>query len=144
MVDKLRDKCCAVEGGDQRGRFPSAVPFIAWPTPTFCGYSAPSQRRSDAEPHIPSGGSVAEGSVGSPKAPGMWHRAPGCVRAGSCPPSHKPPLTLTWSPHVSCDFWVGKNSRRRDCSGRRVVTSAGGAPLHHMGLCKSLGSSEGR
>lgn len=97
-MDKLRDKRCAAERGDQRGNFPSAVLFIASSTPTFCGYSAPSRRRGDAEPHMPSDGSVADGSRGSPKAPGMWYRAPWRrVRAASCPPSHNPsPGVVTW------------------------------------------------
>lgn len=70
---------------DQRENFPSAVQFIASSTPTFCGRSAPSQRRTRSD------GSVAGGSSGSPKAPGMWHRAPGRrVRVDSCPSSHNP------------------------------------------------------
>lgn len=78
--------------------FPSAVLFIASSRPAFCGYSAPSQRRYDAEARMPSDGSVAGGSRGSPKSPGMWHRTPwGCVRVGSCPPSHNPsPGVITW------------------------------------------------
>lgn len=95
--NELRDKRAA-ERGDQRENFPSAVLFIASSTPTFCGYSAPSQRRGDGEPHILADGSVADGSRGSPQAPGMWHRTPWRrVRAASCPPSHNPsPGVVTW------------------------------------------------
>lgn len=87
--------------GDQSEHYHSAVLFIASSTPTFCGPSAPLQYCGDSKPHIPTDGSVADGSSGTPKTQGMlgmWHRTVWrSVRLGSCPPSHNPsPGAVPW------------------------------------------------
>lgn len=98
------------EERDQSYYFHSAVLLIPSSTPTFCAYTAFLDYCDNSKPHIPTGGSMAAGSGGSPKSEGMlgmWHWAVWRgVRHSSCPPSHNP------SPGAFLSSYLGWNRHR--------------------------------
>lgn len=90
----------AAEERDQSEHFHSAVPFNACSTPTFCGHTASLDYRGDSKPHIPTGGSMAEGSPKKRRHAG--YAAPNGLRSG-CETQQLSsfPQSFTWSRPMS-------------------------------------------